>query len=193
MVIPKQHNRAAGTVQVRAAAFATQTFERAAAAVYYPGLSPLSRGGAVTMRSPSVLLIDPDIDNRLMYAEYLRARGMTVVTAAATDDAWERAGAADVIVTGIRVAGPFDGIELVRRLRASKRTACMPIIVLTACAFEPDQQRALSAGCDRFLPKPCLPGQLEAEIRKLLALRRVKARRSLTASSPARRRKPRAS
>jgi hypothetical protein len=27
----------------------------------------------------------------------------------------------DVIVTGIRVPGPFDGIELVRRLRADER------------------------------------------------------------------------
>jgi len=143
--------------------------------------------------SPSILLIDPDIDNRLMYAEYLRARGMTVVTAMATDEAWANVATADVIVTGIRVAGTFDGIELVRRLRASRQTARVPIIVLTACAFEPDQQRALSAGCDRFLAKPCLPEQLEREIRNLLAVRRLPAPRTARANLPSKRRKPRAS
>jgi two-component system cell cycle response regulator DivK len=149
--------------------------------------------GRLMVPSPSILLIDPDIDNRLMYAEYLRSRGMTVVTPLSTDDAWSYAPAADVIVTGIRVAGTFDGIEFVRRLRAATRTARVPIIVLTACAFEPDQQRALSAGCDRFLPKPCLPDRLDTEIRTLLTLRRMSAPHTPKASLRSKRRKPRAS
>src|SRR5207247_4471249 len=74
----------------------------------------------------------------------------------------------DVIVTCIRVDGPFDGVELVRRLRDGNGTQHKPIIVLTACAFEPDQQRALAAGCDVFLPKPCLPDRLVSEIRGVL-------------------------
>jgi two-component system cell cycle response regulator DivK len=146
--------------------------------------------------SPSILLIDADDDNRTMYAEYLRSRGMTVVVAAATDEALQKSAAADVIVTGIRLAGSFDGIELVRRIRLSRRTACAPIIVLTACAFEPDQQRALAAGCDRFLPKPCLPEQLEDEIRKLLALHHLPSAgpaKVNAVNAPSRRRKRHAS
>ena len=51
----------------------------------------------------------------------------------------------DIIVTGIRVPGSCDGVELVRRLRDGEATKGTPVIVLTACAFEPDQQRAFAA------------------------------------------------
>ena len=99
-----------------------------------------------------------------MYAEYLRATGFHPVEIDDTADGLALARTADVIVTGIRVGGPFDGVELVRRLRESDGTCGKPIIVLTACAFEPDQQRALAAGCDVFLAKPCLPDRLVSEM-----------------------------
>src|SRR5205085_582242 len=76
---------------------------------------------------------------------------------------------ADVIVTGISVPGPFDGVELVRRLRANEPTRHKPILVLTASAFAPAERRADAAGCDAFLPKPCYPDKLLAEIRRVLA------------------------
>ena len=75
------------------------------------------------MASPSILLVDNDDDNRLMYAEYLRSQGLNVVLATATDDALKRSTAAAMIVTGIRLAGSFDGIELVRRIRLCAQTA----------------------------------------------------------------------
>lgn len=125
------------------------------------------------MSQSSVLLVEPDDDTRQMYAEYLRSRGLAIVIAETTDDGLAQAAGADIVVTGIRVPGSFDGIELVRRLRDSALTTRAPIIVLTACAFEPERQRALTAGCDCFLRKPCLPDRLEGEIRHLLALRRL--------------------
>jgi two-component system cell cycle response regulator DivK len=100
-----------------------------------------------------------------MYADYLRACGFTVATADTTDEGLILASDADVIVTEIRVHGSFDGVELIGRLRDADETRQTPIIVLTACAFEPDQARARAAGCNVFLPKPCLPEQLVREIR----------------------------
>jgi CheY-like chemotaxis protein len=73
-----------------------------------------------------------------------------------TADALALARTADVIVTGIRVPGPFDGIELVRRLRADGPTKDKPIIVLTACAFEPDPTASV-CGRLRWLPAKALP------------------------------------
>ena len=95
-----------------------------------------------------------------MYAEFLRGRGFAVTEVDSTDAGWSAAPEADLIITGIRLAGSFDGIELVRRIRGDARTKHTPVIVLTACAFEPDQARAFAAGCDLFLPKPCLPEDL---------------------------------
>ena len=122
-------------------------------------------------RLPSVLLVDSARDDRAMYAEYLRVSQLRAVEIDNTADALALAVTTDVIVTGIRVPGPFDGIELVHRLRVDEATKDKPIIVLTACAFEPDQQRARAAGCDAFLAKPCLPDTLTSEVRRVLAVR----------------------
>ena len=103
-----------------------------------------------------------------MYAAYLRACGFSPVQVGDTREALRIAWLVDVVVTGMRVPGPFDGLDLIRHLRADHRTAGKPLIVLTACAFEPDQRRAYEAGCDRFLAKPCLPDLLGSEIRRLL-------------------------
>jgi CheY-like chemotaxis protein len=103
-----------------------------------------------------------------MYAEYLRSKGFSVTEVDSTDAGLSAAPAADLVVTAIRMPGTFDGIELVRRLRADERTRATPLIVLTACAFEPDQARAFAAGCDVFLPKPCLPEMLVEEARRLI-------------------------
>jgi two-component system, cell cycle response regulator DivK len=129
-------------------------------------------------RAISVLLVESTVDDRAMYAEYLRVCGFEPIECDTTDEALERASHADVVVTGIRVNGPFDGIELVSRLRADGATRDKPVIVLTACALEPDRQRAEAVGCDAFLPKPCLPETLATEIRRTAALSAAGRRRS---------------
>ena len=55
-------------------------------------------------RPQFILLIEPDDDSRVMYAEYQHTFGFTVLTADTTDDGLIRADA-EVIVTGIRVPG----------------------------------------------------------------------------------------
>jgi len=116
----------------------------------------------------SILLVEPPEDDRPMYAEFLRANGFDVTEVDSTDAGLSAAGKADLIVTGVRMPGSFDGIELVRRLRDDERTKSKPLIVLTACTFEPDQSRAFAAGCDVFLPKPCLPEILLEEAKRLI-------------------------
>jgi two-component system, cell cycle response regulator DivK len=126
-----------------------------------PTSRQLSAGRAV------VLLVECDDDNREMYAQYLRQCGFAVQTAGTTDEGLRRARNADVIVTEIRVPGSCDGVGLVCELRNATETQRTPIIVLTACAFETDRQRARAAGCNVFLPKPCLPDHLVSEIRAI--------------------------
>jgi CheY-like chemotaxis protein len=126
------------------------------------------RRNDVPLRS-IVLLVDSDADNREMYAECMRMWGFTVLTADTTDDGLRCASNADVIVTGIRVHGSFDGVDLVSRLRHADATKQKPVIVLSACAFEQDRQRVFAAGCDVFLPKPCLPEQLISAIGGVVA------------------------
>jgi len=114
-----------------------------------------------------------------MYAEFLRYHGHAVIPVSDPRDALMLAPQADIVVTGISLDDPMDGVELVSRLRRDDCTRSTPIVVLTACAWPTDRKRAEGAGCDVFLPKPCLPNDLLGEVRLLLA-----ATRSETADTP---------
>ncbi len=46
----------------------------------------------------------------------------------------------------------MDGLEATRQIRASYPD--LPIVALTANAFDSDRQRALEAGCNDFVTKP---------------------------------------
>jgi len=109
-----------------------------------------------------------------MYVEFLRDHGLAVI---GVSDAWEAltvAPKADVIVTAILLASRIDGVELIARLRHDERTNHTPIIVLTACAWNTERERARQAGCDVFLSKPCLPSDLLRHVRQWLAESRLR-------------------
>jgi two-component system cell cycle response regulator DivK len=122
-----------------------------------------------------VLLVQPHDDTRQMYAEFLLHHGFSVFERANGDDALKVAPLADVIVTGIRLNGGIDGVELVARVRDDDRTKRTPIIVLTASVTADERSRAKQAGCDVFLPKPCLPVELLREVRRVL-FRQIRGR-----------------
>jgi two-component system, cell cycle response regulator DivK len=50
--------------------------------------------------------------------------------------------------------GEMDGCEATRRIKADYRTKHIPIIALTASAFESDRKNAMEAGCSDFDTKP---------------------------------------
>jgi DNA-binding response OmpR family regulator len=137
---------------------------------------------------PVVLLVQPTRGDGLdMYAEFLRHEGLTPIPVSSAEDALTAAPRADVVVTGILLSGPFDGIELIAQLRRSERTRQLPIIVLTACAWDSERQRAELAGCDLFLAKPCLPQDLVLAVRAVLSsskLRHVRGK-PVKAQTPA--------
>jgi DNA-binding response OmpR family regulator len=120
-------------------------------------------------RRPVVLLVSQARDDALeMYAQFLRYHRLSVLAVSTAAEARALARQADIIVTGVVLDGSTDGIELVGRLRDDHGTRHTPIIVLTACAWAEDRERAAHAGCDVFLPEPCLPDDLLHEVRRLL-------------------------
>jgi len=64
--------------------------------------------------------------------------------------------------------GEMDGYEATRRIKADRDTADIPIIALTASAFESDRLKALAAGCDDFDTKPVDLARLLAKIEAVL-------------------------
>jgi CheY-like chemotaxis protein len=117
----------------------------------------------------SVLIADDTTDSRELYAEYFRHRGFTVITA---DDGARAVQTAlehvpDVIVMDLAMP-QFDGITAIERIKADPRMGRTRVILLTGYPFAVER-RALEAGADLFLRKPCLPERL---VRHVNALRR---------------------
>src|SRR4051812_6087322 len=119
---------------------------------------------------PRVLLVDDYPDAREMYSEYLEFSGFDVVEAANGMEALQRAveAAPDIIIMDLSLP-VMDGWEATRRLKADDRTRKIPVVALTGHALAGHSQGAREAGCDSFLAKPCLPDQLVAEIKRMLA------------------------
>jgi CheY-like chemotaxis protein len=61
-----------------------------------------------------------------------------------------------------------DGWEATRQLKADERTSHIPVVALTACDSSGELQRATNAGCDWFVPKPCPPNALAAEVWRIV-------------------------
>lgn len=127
------------------------------------------RDDALIVPSAVVLLVQPERDDRDMYAQFLCHAGLRPVVMSDAAPALVLAPHSHLIVTELLLPGPIDGIEFIVRLRSHDSTEAVPIIVLTTSVWDTERQRAEHAGCDRFLPKPCLPDHLLHEIRRLLA------------------------
>ena len=115
------------------------------------------------------LVVDDDVDTREMYGMYLRTSGFRVVLATNGIEAIELSEREhpDVIVMDLMMPH-LDGWEATRRLKADGRTRRIPIIACSGVGIGSSAERALDAGCDGYLTKPCLPEHLLAEIRRVL-------------------------
>jgi two-component system, cell cycle response regulator DivK len=126
-----------------------------------------SRGSSPSLNNV-VLLVQPERDDREMYAEYLCHEGLVPICVQEANAALRFAPRANVIVAALLLPGSINGCELIRRLKRDVTTNRIPIVVLTVCAWSTEQAAAWDAGCDAFLFKPCLPKVLLREIRRML-------------------------
>jgi two-component system cell cycle response regulator DivK len=62
----------------------------------------------------------------------------------------------------------LDGWQATRLLKAHPATKDIPILALTAHAFDDARREAKEVGCDGFVTKPCLPDDLVAKIHAVL-------------------------
>lgn len=119
---------------------------------------------------PLVLVVEDYQDAREMYAAYLQFSGYRVAEATNGVEAIEQATVLlpDIILMDLALP-KMDGWEATRRLKADPRTRHIPVVALTGHALAGHAEGAREAGCDAFVTKPCLPDDLVAEIRRMLA------------------------
>lgn len=116
-----------------------------------------------------VLIVEDNPVNRDVLGRRLERRGFTVRFAEdgpSGIDATQKL-KPDVVLMDIGL-GEMDGWEVTRRLKKNPDTASIPIIALTASAFETDRIKSLQAGCCDFDTKPVdfarLLGKIERAI-----------------------------
>jgi CheY-like chemotaxis protein len=121
------------------------------------------------LRSPLILLVDDSVDARLLIGEYLVDAGFLVEAVANGNQAVTCALSLmhDPILMDLDMP-ELDGWEAARLLRSYRSTRQVPILALSGLHDAQSVARAMSAGCDRFVPKPFLPQELEGTIREAL-------------------------
>jgi CheY-like chemotaxis protein len=102
------------------------------------------------------LLLVEDVDPlRRLFARVLQRSGFEVREAADGREALDQLAGfvPDVVVTDLMMPG-MDGLELIRRIRATPRLAEVPIVAMTAATTLETEREARRAGAADLLAKP---------------------------------------
>ena len=121
-----------------------------------------------------ILLVEDNELNREIALEILREYGFRVDTAENGAVAVEKVstaapGSYDLLLMDVQMP-VMDGYTATRQIRAldDPARANLPILAMTANAFDEDRRNALESGMTGFLSKPIVIGDLVKELRKLL-------------------------
>lgn len=148
-------------------------------------MRPLPMLAPTALSRPTVLVIDDVPENLLVVSELLREDGYVVRVA--------RSGAAglrharmvpqpDLILLDVMMP-QMDGYEVLRRLRAAPETAEIPVIFVTACGEDGDEEHGLALGAVDYLRKPIRPLVTLARVRAQVQARQ--ARRAMACANQA--------
>ena len=113
-----------------------------------------------------ILIVEDSDAIRRMIEALVAGRGFQVTAVSNGAKGLEAAAVhpPDVVLLDLNLPGPYDGLEVCRRLRAEPSTRSTPIVIITAMADAESRQRALEAGCTAYYTKPFSPTALLKEI-----------------------------
>ncbi|HEY0971113.1 MAG TPA: hybrid sensor histidine kinase/response regulator [Gemmatimonadales bacterium] len=127
---------------------------------------------AVPDRGPArILVVDDSITTRTLEQSVLEAAGHEVVTAVDGQDGWRllQERGADLVITDVEMPR-MDGFALCETIRASRRFAQLPVVLVTSLESPEHRARGLEAGADAYVVKSGFDQEaLLATVRDLLA------------------------
>jgi two-component system cell cycle response regulator DivK len=118
-----------------------------------------------------VLIVEDNPINRDVLGRRLERRGFNIRFA---EDGPSGIRSADELIPDVILMdiglGEMDGWEATRRIKSNPKTVNIPIIALTASAFESDREKSFAAGCCDFDTKPVDLPRLLGKIEKSLGI-----------------------
>lgn len=117
----------------------------------------------------TVLYIEDNPDNVELVDRICEALGhkMLVAINGSMGLAIAEANQPDLILLDINLPD-LDGYEIARRLRAHPLTQVTPIVAVTANALKGDSDKAIEAGCNDYVAKPVIIGDLRRKMAAFL-------------------------
>lgn len=115
----------------------------------------------------TVLIVEDQIEMRAIASAYLERQGYRVLATDNGADAVRQAREQhpDLIFMDISMPG-MDGIRATAELKRDPATRGIPVVILTAHPYGSVGKRAMDAGCDGWLNKPCDPRRLLQEVQR---------------------------
>jgi two-component system alkaline phosphatase synthesis response regulator PhoP len=116
--------------------------------------------------SPTVLMVEDEVELVRVLRDYLERAGFRVQTASTGPEAVSQFqhSMPDIVLLDLNLPG-MDGLDVARAMR---RTTSVPIIMVTARVDEADRLVGLELGADDYVVKPFSPRELVARIRAVL-------------------------
>jgi two-component system, cell cycle response regulator DivK len=117
-----------------------------------------------------ILVIEDQEDNRQILRDLLTSADFEVIEAVDGEAGLAAAASQrpDLILLDIQLPG-IDGYEVTRRLKSDALLHEIPIIAVTSYALAGEVEKARTAGCDAYIPKPYSPRQLLAKVREYMS------------------------
>ena len=116
-----------------------------------------------------ILVVEDNERNLKLLRDVLQYAGYGVLAARTAEDGIALAVSEppDLVLMDLQLPG-IDGIEALRRLRESPRTANIPVVAVTAQAMKQDRERVLQAGFDGYVEKPISVRAFPDQVRRFL-------------------------
>ncbi|OGU66412.1 MAG: hypothetical protein A2499_17740 [Stygiobacter sp. RIFOXYC12_FULL_38_8] len=104
---------------------------------------------------PTILIVEDDIENQKFLKIFLK-KCFEVEVCDNAEDCYAilNTQPIDIILMDISLKGTKDGLQLTKELKSHPEFGSLPIIGLSAHAFQKDKDNAYNAGIDFFMTKP---------------------------------------
>ncbi|MEO1592603.1 MAG: response regulator, partial [Cyanobacteria bacterium J06632_22] len=116
-----------------------------------------------------ILLIEDDYGNRVLFTDFLKYCGYTVMPLADGTDYLDAIATFQPHVILLDIKLPrMSGLSILETLQQHDQFRSIPVLVVSGYAFQSDRQKAMTLGATGYLTKPIQPEQLHQAIKAAL-------------------------